>query len=180
MIANDEPGCLSVMWQIMSWWLIAKSHSASTRGAIVMQTGGGKRDFTRFLHPISRQKVMVMLLAELVLSLQRQNQIFCCCIWERSYKKTTSMSPSEIWSPKKKAGPNPSFTLYGSRGVCPFQLRHLWWINDASLNGDIVLFIASFLPQTFEDLRSCSFLMFIDYSIILIAIFFQAESDLCI
>lgn len=81
--------------------------------------------------------------------------------------------------PKKKAGPNPSFTLHGSRGVCPFQLRHLRWINDALLNGDIVLFIASFLPQTSEGLRSCSFLMFIDYSIILIAnFFFLDEFDL--
>lgn len=49
MIANDEPGCLSVMWQIMSWWLI-ESHSASTRGAIVMQTGE-KKGFHKISSP---------------------------------------------------------------------------------------------------------------------------------
>lgn len=47
MIANDEPGCLSVMWQIMSWWLIAKSHSASTKRGHCNADGWGTKGISQ-------------------------------------------------------------------------------------------------------------------------------------
>lgn len=41
---------------------------------------GGERDFTRFLQPISRQEMMVMLVVEPGLLQQRQTQISCCSV----------------------------------------------------------------------------------------------------
>lgn len=101
MIGNDEPGCLSVMWQIMSWWLITKSHSASTRGTIVMQTEGGKgisQDF--FTQSAGRKWWSCFWLSRC--SSCRDKPRYPAAASERSYKKTTSISLSEIRRQKKK------------------------------------------------------------------------------
>lgn len=99
MIGNDEPGCLSVMWQIMSWWLITKSHSASTRGTIVMQTEGGKgisQDF--FTQSAGKKWWSCFWLSRC--SSCRDKPRYPAAASERSYKKTTSMR--SVWNTKTK------------------------------------------------------------------------------
>lgn len=97
MIGNDEPGA-SAIWQIMSWWLIAKSHSACTRGAIVMQTG--KEGISQDFFTQSAGRKWWSCFWESQCSSCRDKPRYPAAVSERSYKKTTSTSVSEIWSSK--------------------------------------------------------------------------------
>lgn len=89
---------------------------------IVMQTVGGGRDFTRFLHPISRQEMTVRLLAELTLFQQRQTQISCCSLCLRVAIKR--LHQWHKYDTKNIASPNPSCTLSESGTFSNFKVKH--------------------------------------------------------
>lgn len=100
------------------------------------------------------------------------------CVWEEgSYKKTTSMSPSEIWRQKRNSWFKPRlYIIWESRRLpfSNFKLKHPRRTNEASLNGEIVLFLASVQLGTVDWLRTCLFLMpFINYLMTTIAIPFS-------
>lgn len=161
MMGNNEPRCLSAKWQNMSWWrtwLISKSHSASTRGPL--SCGRGKKGF----HKISSANQQAgnddhaCGWAD-ALPAETNPDIMLLPVSERGYKKTTSMSPAEIWH-QKYSSSNPKLCIIREWRSLPILMT---WCLIGQRN-------CSFYGlQTLDHFRNCLFLTFINHSVLIIA-----------
>lgn len=116
---------------------------------------GGKREFTRFLQPISRQEMMIMLVAEPTLFQQRQTQISCCSLCLRGAIKRPHQWVWLKYDTKNIAGPPQALHYMRVEESALF-----WFLTWASMTDKCFIGqrnCSFYGLQTFDRFRNCLF-----------------------